>query len=255
MCVIAFSPSRDTIPTRHQLNAACEANPDGFGWAVIAGSKIITHRTMDADEAISTYLAAAASPGAGLSLFHARITSHGTTDLSNCHPFSVDGDKDIVLAHNGILDIRPGPFDPRSDTAIFAAEVLPTSGIETLDTDLRTWEQWIGRSNKIVILSTSPRLARQAYVLNEAEGLWDGGTWWSNPSYRTLTRPGGQWDAWDAWDDDNTAMCAVCREYVPATEVEEQWDELWCAACVDELIAGAAPEAHRSIDNTPGSIG
>ena len=236
MCVIAFSPAPADVPTRDQLARACDANPDGFGWAAVVGSRIVVHRAMDPGEAIDSYLDAVPMT-TGPSLFHARIASHGTVDLSNCHPFPVGGDPSVVLAHNGILDITPGPFDSRSDTAILADEVLPRSGIETLDTDPETWERWIGPGNKVVILSTSPRLARHAYILNEPAGSWDAGVWWSNRSYQYTSPPWPE-RRWEATDD-GCAECEACSEYVPAAELVEYRRERICPDCADAILEPA----------------
>jgi len=237
MCVIAFSPSPLNCPTREQLVRACEANPDGFGWALIAGDRLVTHRTMGAIEAVDSYLAAVVVEATGPSLFHARIASHGSVDLGNCHPFPVGGDPDVVLAHNGILDINPGPFDTRSDTAIFVEDVLPHSGIETLDTDPDAWEQWIGPGNKIVVLSISPRLAHSAYLLTESAGVWDNGVWWSNQSY--LPRPLLLLDpdAPDGPDDpEEEVWCASCREEVPKIECVKLAGENICLDCAQAIF-------------------
>lgn len=247
MCVIAFAPSPAALPSREQLSRACESNPDGFGWAVIVGSEIVTHRSMSAVEAIDSYLDTVVG-ATGPSLFHARIASHGTVDIDNCHPFLVGGDSDVVLAHNGILDIVPGPFDGRSDTAIFADYVLPYAGIETLDSNPDAWEQWIGVRNKIVILSTSPRLAHSAYLLNEASGGWDDGVWWSNqsylpyrplPSYRSyspvLPDPDIPDEPDDYEDGEDDAWCASCRELVPGLECIELDGENICIACAQAI--------------------
>ena len=253
MCVIAFSPSPPTHPSREQLVRACEANPDGFGWAVIAGPEIITHRTMDATEAIDSYLDTVAE-ATGPSLFHARIASHGTVTVENCHPFMVGGDPDVVLAHNGILDINPGPFDTRSDTAILADHVLPRSGIETLDTDPDAWEQWIGPGNRIVVLSTSPRLAHSAYLLNGSAGAWDNGVWWSNQSYLPrpayFARPPLFIDP-DAPDDpgdyeEEEVWCASCREEVPKIECVKLDGESICLDCAQAIFEPDGPYLSRT---------
>lgn len=246
MCVIAFTDDSRHLPTRAQLECACDANPDGFGWAVVSRRRIVTGHTMDAQEAIDGYLDAAGN-ASGPSLFHARIASHGTVDLSNCHPFLVGGDDKIVLAHNGILPITPGPFDTRSDTAIFADEYLPHAGIETLDAGQQVWEDWIGHGNKIVVLSVSPTLRRSSYVLNADAGLVDAGVWWSNSSYRPYRSLYGRYaPAWatepveDGEDEDDEIgvrdeCCSICRELWPSHQMTRRAGERWCPECAASL--------------------
>jgi len=231
MCVIAFAPTPTDYPTREQLVRACEANSDGFGWAVIAGSEIVRHRTMNAVEAIDSYLDMV-EWATGPSLFHARVASHGSVDLGNCHPFMVGGDPSVVLAHNGILDINPGPLDTRSDTAILVEDVMPRSGIETLDTRPDAWEKWIGPGNKIVILSTNPLLARPAYVLNESEGVWDNGVWWSNRSYLLRDEELIRFAHCTYPDEcDGCVKCDGCGGRVSSDECITVWGEHLCREC------------------------
>lgn len=190
MCVIGvWSPG--IVPKKVDLENACKHNPDGFGWAVIAGDRIIRGHSMNATAAVQGFLRDRWHNKAGFALFHARIATHGTTSIDNCHPFVVGGDPRTVLAHNGILHVSQEKGDQRSDSRYFAEELLPDYGIENLDGNMGTFllEEWMIGS-KVVVLTVDPVMEHSCYILNERKGKWekdeDGNelVWWSNDSWK-----------------------------------------------------------------------
>ncbi len=194
MCILIYAPGKTTIPHDHLVNS-CNANPDGFGWAIVTPDQLLVQRSMDAKEAIASFEEWRAEFPELPALFHARITTHGSTTLDNCHPFYVGDDKMTLLAHNGILQHVP-TNDHRSDTRTFAEDWLPVLGTKMLDDpdSVNDLERFVGWS-KLVVLSIDPRLDRWAYILNEHYGDWDGGVWYSNSSYETP-----KWDKYTQWD-------------------------------------------------------
>lgn len=184
MCILQYYPSH-TQPVRDHLVTSCENNPHGFGWAIIVGDVIMTGHSMDAGEAIEEFIHCRAEYPQGDALFHARITTHGTTSLDNCHPFYINGRSDMVLAHNGMLPCQPKPGDRRSDTRIFAEEVIMRD-FRRLDREkvIKRLSSWVGYS-KVLILSTNPAYKQSAYLINSQMGHWsEAGVWYSNDSYR-----------------------------------------------------------------------
>jgi len=170
-------------PERELLENACVNNPDGYSFAVHHGDHITTGRSMKYDRLLDRFYAELDKSDTTFGTFHARISTHGDTTLDNNHSFRVAGRSDIVLSHNGMLPI-PTKGDGRSDTRIFAEDVLPALGITSLD-DNYAWsslEQWASGS-KIAILSTAPELRDQLYIVNEDLGHWKENIWWSNSSY------------------------------------------------------------------------
>src|SRR5487761_1838922 len=175
MCLLTVALPGITQSTE-DLEMACCNNPDGFGYAVHTGKRIVTGRGMDAKTLIARYLADRARFPDGPAMFHARFATHGTESIDNCHPFRVGGDAKIVLAHNGILPITVAKREHRSDTRIYSEEVLPKIGVRSLDDPawVAATEEWLG-GNKVVVLSASPNLAQPIYLLNEELGDWTGG--------------------------------------------------------------------------------
>lgn len=210
MCVICYVPS-GTTPTESQLDNACLSNPDGFGFIVRTDDGLVTGRSMDYDKAIDRFLDLRAKHPQHDAAFHARITTHGQTRLDNNHPFRV-GDKRTALMHNGMLPIDVPKGDDRSDTRIFAEDRLTKMGLGVLDNkkQRKALAKWM-RGSKMVIMSTRDDLQKPTYILNESDGLWDDGIWWSNTSYSRAPSWSRAWDKdyvhwWEAaaaTDDDD----------------------------------------------------
>lgn len=191
MCILSFLP--EGIPLDDDgvdsLWNGGISNPDGHGWAIADGDKMIVGKSLRLDEALVEFTEAR-EKYLGPALFHSRWATHGSVRVGNCHPFLVGKSHQTVLAHNGILpkDAHPKKGDDRSDTAILAEEILPRRWFR-LDkpTVQRSMSQWAGSYNKVVILTVNPRYRQNAYIINEAAGEWDNttGMWHSNGDYLT----------------------------------------------------------------------
>lgn len=186
MCLLMVAKP-NAMPNDSDLVCACVNNPDGFGYAVHTGKTIITGRGMNADDVIDRFLTVREKYMNGWAMFHARMTTHGSTIKENCHPFRVGGSTDTILAHNGILsNIKIPTGDTRSDTRVFAEDLLPKR-LNILDNKrkFKKLEKWASGS-KIAIFSIDPRLDKAVYIVNEKLGHWDDeqGLWWSNSTYK-----------------------------------------------------------------------
>lgn len=253
MCLLMVTMGE--LPKREFLVNASVNNPDGYGFAVNHGDHIVTGRSMQYENLIDRFYAEMAKSDTPVGMFHARYTTHGKTMLENNHPFRVDGRKDIVLAHNGMLPIVPRLGDDRSDTRIFAEDVLGAIGVESLDDKdtFRRLEDFTAGS-KVAILSTTKDLRDPVYILNEHLGHWDNNIWWSNSGYQTrytynysTSYYGGSWDSesdiigykknW--WEKDYTASdtviadpCYVCGNVIDDEQMVEQMCTV-CNSCLD----------------------
>lgn len=108
MCIIAIKPRGVDFPSVKTIKTMFEYNPDGFTIVYSEGGeppKI--HRTMSSDAALQIYNKITDKCSADdTNLFiHARIATHGTINISNCHGWR-DVKTGMVFAHNGILDIK-----------------------------------------------------------------------------------------------------------------------------------------------------
>ena len=184
MCLLVVC-SPDSTPRKKDLECASCNNPHGFGYAVIAGDRIITGRGMSAKKVIKEFLAVRKEFPSSYAMFHARYATHGVKNVDNCHPFKVS--EETYLAHNGILDVDIHATDKRSDTRVFAEDILPSiGGVKMLDDD-NVWKilsKWSSGS-KIAVLTLDPSARDNCYIINESAGHWDNeGMWWSNDTYK-----------------------------------------------------------------------
>ena len=202
MCLLVFMPEGKTA-SKEALETASYYNDDGFGWAIRTPDKILVGKNMDFQKAYDEFIAARSSYN-GDALFHLRITTHGATDLENCHPFYVGKDSLSVVAHNGMLPVPQPKGDTRSDTRIFAETLLPKrGGIAFLNGkgSLTELEKWAAGS-KLVFLTVNPASKWRYVIANMEDGDWgkddNEGVWFSNSSYkyaRSTTRMySGGWD-------------------------------------------------------------
>ncbi|GAA4474563.1 hypothetical protein GCM10023170_097000 [Phytohabitans houttuyneae] len=196
MCLLTFLPP-GVQPHLPSLTNGSLVNDDGHGFAIVTGDGLLVHRGMDAVAVIDAFAEARSRYPAGPALFHSRFGTHGHAVLANCHPLRVGGDDRTVIAHNGVLPaiVQPAKKDPRSDTRIAAEVFLPAFGpLHRRGVRLRL-QRWMGKYNKMVILTVDRRFREHAYLLNEAAGTWDGGIWYSNDGY--LPAPG--YHFYDDW--------------------------------------------------------
>jgi glutamine amidotransferase len=193
MCLLVVSQPHST-PKKKDLECASCNNPHGFGYAVIAGDKIITGRGMSAKKMIKEFLQVREQYPDSYAMYHARYATHGVKNQDNCHPFKVPYDKtfapDTYLAHNGILDVAIHATDRRSDTRVFAEDTLPAmGGVSALDDD-NVWRMVskFASGSKIAIFTLDPSAKDICYIINEDAGHWDNeGNWWSNSTYKPST--------------------------------------------------------------------
>jgi len=238
LCVIP----PNVLPSREKLENSALNNPDGFGYAIAIPEeqRILVGHTMNADEAINDFLALKAKYPHGYAMWHARLATHGSMCLDNCHPFQVGKDSKTFLAHNGILPTVHEKSD-RSDTRILAETILPRMGGVTALDDPQMWavlEEFTAGS-KVAVLSVNPKAKYQIYLLHEKSGKYDESeVWWSNDScyitYYTGTKTKLSYDSHYPSVIGGTssvrptldwALCTVC-----ATEFDT-WENVFCPRC------------------------
>lgn len=185
MCLLTYFP-RGAMPDIDALTIGAINNADGHGYAIVdeAGGKIIVRKSMDADMLIEEFESLRTQYPDGAALFHSRIGTGGLVNKANCHPFKVGSDPRVYVAHNGIMpkEVQPIGADPRSDTRIFAETHLPYRNLNS-GKSRRKLGKWLG-TDKIVVLSVHPDHNFQAIIINEDNGHWHDGIWYSNGSYK-----------------------------------------------------------------------
>jgi glutamine amidotransferase len=255
----AFAPSRD------QLLIACANNPDGFGWAVNIGSKIISGKSFNAEHSVKTFLDLLKKYSNAWGMFHARIATHGAVCIDNTHPYKVGGRSDLILAHNGVLSIEVPKGDNRSDSRVFAEDWLPELGVGILDDEQGFIElENLCGGSKLAILSTAPELKKPVYIINEDLGHWVEGLWWSNHSYKTGSSYWGGSYWIDSDDDEDYSIgsinlsdevegdCSICGGFAwePEQAICDTCDH--CLECAEFYTACLCyvPRRWWSLDNS-----
>lgn len=242
MCLLTFM-SRGVTASPQDLRQGAQFNDDGFGFAVHAGSSVITGHGMEFEKVLDQFLQVRAKHD-GVALFHSRITTHGNTDVSNCHPFRVGGDNLTVVGHNGMLPITLDKGETRSDTRIFAENYLPAlGGVYALDDPetFNTVSQW-ARGSKLVVITANRWANSDHYILNEKDGHWEGGVWWSNYSYcytpaKTYNYGYSSSYTTGGWSGEIVRMPRDSQEVIDDSEAE-YWNmyEVTCPVCESTAV-------------------
>ena len=241
MCMLCVIPP-NVIPSRDKLENSALNNPDGFGFAIVIPSenRIHVERTMNADASITRFLEMREKYPEGYATWHARYATHGAVNVDNCHPFQVGmGNTQTYLAHNGMLPVVEPLGDTRSDTRIFAEDILPTiGGVTSLDNE-QVWNllEDFTNGSKIVILTIDPRAKHQCYILHENKGWKDSsGVWWSNQSCYLTTSMSGfaspysyglKDDAAQKWEE-----CDTCETFFDISQMQDGYC-MQCGTCID----------------------
>lgn len=187
MCLIIAAPSGQATPTDHLENAYNSGNDDGWGISYWDGTKVLVLKGFD----LKALTKAARSVVAKPHVIHLRWATHGTKTYDNVHPFKIR--KDLYMAHNGILPIRPDDKDTRSDTALLADMLKPFKPDVLLSTDnLKALGKMIAPANKLTF-----QFRDEIHIVNEEQGYWYGDRWYSNDYYHL--------DKWGSYVFDETS--------------------------------------------------
>ena len=123
MCVIVLKFKGADFPSKRTIKACIEENPHGFAMAWNENGQLRTFRTMDADEIMSKYDEVRhLDPAATGLVFHARIATHGSKSLANCHCWTND-EGNLAFAHNGILS-NVGSRGDLTDSETFFRDIF-----------------------------------------------------------------------------------------------------------------------------------
>jgi glutamine amidotransferase len=181
---------------------------------------------MNADTSINRFIEMRGKYPEGYAMWHARFATHGTTTVDNCHPFQVGKDSKTYLAHNGILPIMEPQGDTRSDTRIFAEDLLPAiGGVVALDNlQVQNLIEDFTTGSKVCVLTVHPDARFQCYLFHEEKG-WkdDSGVWWSNDSCY-LPKP-------YVYKSDNAWLSKQSLGFITKHEADEAINFYECKVC------------------------
>lgn len=171
MCLIIHR-EKDTIVNREALDNACQSNPDGFALSYLDAFGDLTV-VKGLNSYSSVPLVEELEKTNTEFVLHLRFTTHGETNLQNCHGYAVH---DFVLFHNGIFHLRTDSNPSRSDTWHYCRmleRLLPkhpsNKEIQCAMDEL----DGISWGSKVVIMTASGDvLMHNAHLGTEKEGVW-----------------------------------------------------------------------------------
>lgn len=243
MCLLTFIPE-GVSPDMEKFRIAAINNPDGFGFAILAESKILTGHSMNFEEAADKFLDLR-SRNSGPAVFHFRWATHGSETIDNCHPFFLGQDSKSIVAHNGILPVKILKGDDRSDTKVFAQDIMPAvGGICALDDDdyFKQLSKW-ATGSKLVFLTLNEDAKYDFYIVNEQDGHWADDMWWSNDGYKSVQvyrsygygSYGHGWGGhyWDDWEVDSTGYSPGTK--FAATKWEQEEIDVMVDTCMEQF--------------------
>lgn len=180
MCMIAYRPIPSNgyaagIPT-DVVSTALDRHPDGYGLAWRENSAVKFSK-FGPDQRPAFRKALERVDRAGFEyMAHFRQATHGPAVKRLAHPFSYEDAKEgtVVVMHNGVISICTDAQE--SDTQVFVRDVLahlPT-GWWRMPAMRYLVSQSIGWSRLVVMT------ARETVNLQERDGKWDGGLWYSS---------------------------------------------------------------------------
>lgn len=180
MCIAIVKPQGTEI-TDECLKTCFENNNDGAGIAYAKNGKIhIIKGIFDKKDFVNA-VRQAEKVAEGDMLIHCRIGTSGLKDKKNCHPHIVNDN--LVMIHNGILDIDVPAKSKVSDTVIFIDNFLKDLEPDFVKNKpiMKLIEQAIGERNKFAFLNNKG----ESFICNAQAGIYDGGIWFSNSTYLT----------------------------------------------------------------------
>lgn len=212
MCLLIYKPQNST-PNWGALKEGFLSNRDSAGFAVRHAGSVWTSKAFWTYESFRLAFERFSEHQA---VIHFRIATHGGKTESNCHPFDVGHEcpwaiepNKLVVAHNGILPYYNPKQPDVSDTRQFIRSAIGPrvkGGNVRALSDHKTVLELLAKGSRVVTMDYTGDVV----ILNEDTGVWDGGIWYSNESYKPWGY--GAWDDPDSLDRFDYLMPSDIRE-------------------------------------------
>lgn len=200
MCLIITGKSskvRSTLLDTHGLlSDIFTANPDGIGFMYGSAKGLKVTKTLPKNLGDATAFIQRLPQDDREIAIHFRWTTHGKTDMLNCHPYDVIPGF-IAMMHNGVLHTGNAADKSKSDTWHFIKDYLHSAVSSAPDLVYDTGfvsmlEEFIG-NNRFVFMNGEGRMQH----VNFDQGVEHDDMWFSNtyawtpsrliPSYKSTT--------------------------------------------------------------------
>lgn len=247
MCILIKQPLGHVF-SEAELADFYSFNPDGVGvmWAengTINICKVVPNNIQDVKDFYSQHVAGKACT------LHFRWTTHGDTDLLNCHPYEVFGEADgypIYLMHNGQLATGNAEDKSKSDTYLYIQNIIRPALKADPTQFMAEWfktliEDHIGFGNKFVMMDAYGNTV----TFNESSGITIGEVFYSNtyawtapkPNYVAPKYPASHGNSWanngymprSTWEheDDYSGYTLANPAVPPVPVVDKETQEAW----------------------------
>ena len=214
MCIAIVKPQGTEISDEY-LENCFDNNKDGAGIAYAKDGKLYIVKGIFDKKQFIKEVRKAEKVAQGTILIHCRIGTSGLKDKNNCHPHIVNDN--LVMIHNGILDVDVPKNSKVSDTVIFIETYLKKLSKDFVKSEpiMHLIEKAIGDRNKFAFLNNKG----EAFICNAKMGTVEGGIWYSNDTYSY------NWDRYDDFFDrsleEDAEVYGYFEEYIDFLEDEE----------------------------------
>mgnify|MGYP003135485084 CR=1 FL=1 len=177
MCIAILKPHKETI-SKDTLETCFNNNSDGAGYMFAKDNRLQFFKGFFTFEKFyESYKRNVVDNDNPMSAIHFRITTHGLSDKSNCHPFKIN--ENLGFIHNGVINMVE-THKIKSDTSMFNNRVLKhlPKGFIRNQAITSLIEESIG-SSKLVFLDNKGNYL----ISNENLGEWKNNIWFSNDSH------------------------------------------------------------------------
>jgi len=189
MCIAIVKP-QGTVISDEYLENCFDNNNDGAGIAYAKDGTIYIVKGIFDKKQFIKEVRKAEKIAEGDMLIHCRIGTSGLKDKKNCHPHIVNDN--LVMIHNGVLDVDVPKNSKVSDTVIFIEKYLKKLSKDFVKNEpiMHLIEKAIGNRNKFAFLNNKG----ESFICNAKAGTVEGGIWYSNDTYSY---------SWARYDDYN----------------------------------------------------
>jgi len=223
MCIIIYQPKGKNIPKKH-LKESWISNSDGAGMMWAHDGKLHIHKELNNFRKFYKVYRNVVTKLECSIVVHFRIGTSGKLDEVNCHPFYVN--EDLAFCHNGIMPYSVPKDSVISDTVIFNRKILQNLKPSFLDDEaiVELISGYIDGS-KLAFMNKHGEVK----LINEDEGNWNNGIWYSNHSYEKSKV--SKYDG-DMWYNNSSNYCKNCGTYMYYGVND------YCVNCQEKLKGG-----------------
>ncbi len=187
MCLIVYKEGKEAHFTNRQFKNMINRNRDGLGIMWREKGRVKVEKSIGS--ARDKFQLWQKHRNRSMYAMHSRLTTHGNTNLDNCHPYEIlnkdKGDPiDLYMMHNGVLSQAPNVDSKMSDTWHFIEYILKPIAKTNLNLlwESEEFQSWLQKtiSGSKFLFMRSDDIKHPILILNAAAGKDETGCWLSN---------------------------------------------------------------------------